>query len=513
MRAAVYNRYWATGGGAERFGGAIAETLSARFDTELLGHQELDRDWLGERLHLDLSRTDARVLQNSSRAIAEASTDYDLFVNVSYGSADASRALHGLYVVHFPTRFHQGTPVWPRWIGGDPPVRLEWGTGFHLRDGARGATWTDGHGQLCFSVPADVEVQAEIRFGHHRPRQLGPAKVEIRVAGQVVEALTLEAPGNPALRRLGKTVRFPIRASRVDEPVVVEIVSDSFIPAASLGGDDTRQLGVPITSVRAAAGKPRPRHWLPGAWTSPPADLGWVRSYDAVLANSAFTRSWVQRLWGVDTAVLHPPATMHKPGPKEAVILNVGRFFGAQRGHSKKQLELVEAFKRLVDAGGASNWSLHLAGGCADADRHYLEQVKQRAEGYPVEVHVNATGNELASLYGRASIYWHASGLGEDLDRHPERAEHFGITTAEAMSAGAVPVVIGIAGQLETVRHGIDGYHFRSLDGLVAMTRQLIDDDRLRANMSESSQQRALRFSPEAFARTLNELVDRLFER
>jgi hypothetical protein len=31
--------------------------------------------------------------------------------------------------------------------------------------------------------------------------------------------------------------------------------------------------------------------------------------------------------------------------------------------------------------------------------------------------------------------------LGEDPERHPDRFEHFGITTVEAMSAGAVPVV------------------------------------------------------------------------
>ena len=75
-------------------------------------------------------------------------------------------------------------------------------------------------------------------------------------------------------------------------------------------------------------------------------------------------------------------------------------------------------------------------------------------------LHVDSSGAELDALYRGAAVYWHATGLDEDIDDDPVRAEHFGITTVEAMSAGAVPVVIAAGGQPEIVRDGVDGFLF-----------------------------------------------------
>jgi glycosyltransferase involved in cell wall biosynthesis len=123
---------------------------------------------------------------------------------------------------------------------------------------------------------------------------------------------------------------------------------------------------------------------------------------------------------------------------------------------------------------------------------------------------VGATGEELRHLYRQAAIYWHATGLHEDENRHPDRFEHFGITTVEAMSAGAVPVVIGAGGQREVVRDGVDGYWFTDLDGLVARTRELIDNPDRRALMAGSARQAAQRFSVDAFADAVVEEVTAL---
>ena len=77
---------------------------------------------------------------------------------------------------------------------------------------------------------------------------------------------------------------------------------------------------------------------------------------------------------------------------------------------------------------------------------------------------------DAAVLVGLAGV----AGLDEDMERHPERYEHFGITTVEPTSAGAVPVVIDAAGQVEIVDHGVSGYRFRTLDALVMHTGVLI---------------------------------------
>ena len=72
-------------------------------------------------------------------------------------------------------------------------------------------------------------------------------------------------------------------------------------------------------------------------------------------------------------------------------------------------------------------------------EEELFSQFRKSAEGFPIEFLVNKKNDELWGIYSKAKIYWHASGFGEDLEAHPEFAEHFGISTVEAMGAGAVP--------------------------------------------------------------------------
>ena len=109
-------------------------------------------------------------------------------------------------------------------------------------------------------------------------------------------------------------------------------------------------------------------------------------------------------------------------------------------------------------------------------------------------LHPDASGAELRDLYARASIFWHAAGLGEDPERHPDRYEHFGITTVEAMSAGAVPVVIDAAGQVEIVEHGAYGLPLRRPRRPGRRhTERLIADPAWRAALSAAAERRAAR--------------------
>jgi glycosyltransferase involved in cell wall biosynthesis len=195
---------------------------------------------------------------------------------------------------------------------------------------------------------------------------------------------------------------------------------------------------------------------------------------------------------------------------KAPVILSVGRFFLPGTGHNKKQLEMVTAFRDLVARGGAEGWEYHLVGGCSAEHRPYLDEIRAASDGLPVVLHPDASGAELRDLYGRASIFWHAAGLGEDPERHPDRYEHFGITTVEAMSAGAVPVVIDAAGQVEIVEHGASGYRFAGLDDLVTQTQRLIADPDWRATLSVAAERRAHDFDADTFRAAVRAEVDAL---
>jgi glycosyltransferase involved in cell wall biosynthesis len=296
-------------------------------------------------------------------------------------------------------------------------------------------------------------------------------------------------------------------------PVVIAVRSDTWVPHDVLANDDHRSLGVPVTGV-AVGGSPLGRaRAVASLFDEYPPSLAFLDTYDRVLANSRFTRHWIRRWWDRDADVLYPPITIRPALAKQPIVLSVGRFFAAERGHSKKQLEMLEAWRRIVtdpDLGPLvqrEGWTLHLVGGCSPADQPYLEAVRHAAHTLPVELHIDASGAMLDRLYREASIYWHAAGLDEDEEAHPERMEHFGITTVEAMSAGAVPVAFAAAGPLEAFRDGIEGFHFRTLDELVAHTGGLLRAPDERTRLGAAAAERAEGFGLDAFRRSVRRVV------
>ncbi len=225
--------------------------------------------------------------------------------------------------------------------------------------------------------------------------------------------------------------------------------------------------------------------------------------YQVIVCQSEYVRRWVREYWGREAVVVNPPVDVPDTEPdwavKKPVILSVGRFFSG--GHSKRQEILVAAFRQLVDA-GLSGWELHLAG-TVHRDAHHAglyESVAELARGYPIELHPDAGGREVQDLYRAAAVYWHAAGYGADPDAEPERLEHFGMTTAEAMGHGAVPVVYGAGGQLEVVEDGVTGRCWREVPQLVAATQELIADAGLRRRLGEAAFRRARRWARPRFA-------------
>ena len=234
-------------------------------------------------------------------------------------------------------------------------------------------------------------------------------------------------------------------------------------------------------------------------------DTTWSRSYTDFWSNSTYTASWVRRLWGAESKILYPPVRPSvQPGAKGPLIASVGRFFDPSLGHSKKQLDLLHAFTGMRESG---DWRLALVGGADGASREYALAVRRDAIGYPVDVHLNAPRRIVEETLAGASIYWHGGGFGEDAEHHPERFEHFGIAVVEAMAAGAVPVVFAAAGPAEIVRHGVDGFHWRTLDELQSLTRQLMNDPELCSRMSDAARVRASDFSVTAFDARLSSLL------
>jgi glycosyltransferase involved in cell wall biosynthesis len=475
-------------GGGEQYAGAIAEALATEHEVTLLTPERFDAGELQHRLGVDLRDVGQKEVAPDAVAVAVASGPYDAFVNTSFGSVVPNLAPIGLYVVHFPfeessLRKTAGTLV--RKVVNrdrDCSVRAVGGLGPAT---ARGCPVV-GPTLLHVRTPEPAMLTIEVQ-----PLEAAQASVRVIVGREtvaqqvIVSAAQLEVPvpaGAPVLVYL-----------LVDG---IEDVRDGARPPLAVGR-------VGLAGTLAEASPSGIRHRL-----TPIDRRAHLTTYDRFVANSHYTQRWIQRRWGIDATVLHPLVRLRTPVASTApVILSIGRFFDARSGHSKRQLEMVRAFRRIVAAGG-SGWRLVLVGGCDPAHRDYAMAVKREAAGLPIDVRLNAPGDVLEEALARASIYWHAAGLGVDAERHPDRLEHFGIAPIEAMSAGAVPIVYSLGGPAEVVEPGVSGLHFSNENELVASTLSLIRDPAALAALQRGAIARAAEFGRDRFVRETLDVVE-----
>jgi glycosyltransferase involved in cell wall biosynthesis len=232
----------------------------------------------------------------------------------------------------------------------------------------------------------------------------------------------------------------------------------------------------------------------------------------AVFCNSKFTLSFNEKkLSNVKSTIIYPPVAIQKKNvKKENIILHVGRFRvrNVDVSDYKKQDVMINSFKQMVDKKMIKDWKFVLAVSYKKEDEERFLMLQNSAKEYPISFLVNKSNDELWDIYNKAKIYWHASGYGEDLEKHPEYAEHFGISTVEAMGAGAVPVVINSGGQKEIVINEENGYLWDTIEELQANTVRLIKDAGLWNKMSEQASLRAKDFSYEKFHEQIEKLVE-----
>jgi glycosyltransferase involved in cell wall biosynthesis len=499
-RVAVYDLFWNTYGGGEQFAGAIASVLSERYDVDLVGPAPINREQLASRLGLDVSGCGVRDARND-REVTALSADYDLLVNTTFLSSAASHARRGLYVVHFPgalsnPRIERKDDLRRRLGGARRQPVLIAREGLHTRRDSIDGRLTDGAAKLELSAKGGREMSLTLHASHWIDRA-----PRVRVVSH--GSTWFDGP----IGADETVITFPLRG---DQPEVVWLISDAESPEIFGLPWHLQRVGVVL---RAAAVDGSPVSIDAGRATvrlTPPDRLGYLDTYQQIASNAAFTAGWVDALWHRPSTVLYPAVRQLSARDKTTTIVSLGRFFGAAAGHSKKQLEMIDAFRRLHESGRAPGWVLHLIGGAASADRDYAMAVKRAAQGLPIEVHFNAPGELVQRLVGEAAIYWHAAGFGEDVVSHPDRFEHFGISVVEAMSAACAPVVIAAAGPAEVVRDGIDGRHFSSLEQLANITAELIADDAERGRFQMAAAARATEFSYDAFRPRLFSLVEDL---
>ena len=440
--------------------------------------------------------------------VAALSSEYDLFVNATYMSTLLPRSRRAAYLCFFPTPFDHDLSAWRKaairtlgpWLTSyRGSLAMGWGTGWYPPEGGRLRQWTWTNGDAILRI--EPGVRHEIRLDLGRPGMAEPVQLVVEDdTGEVLATLTASRPsaGRWSPCRTARTAgRLHFRSkTAVPGPQDARGARGGGVPAAA--GRRRR------ARAARAAGRPLPVAAARPARRRVPVQL---RHRDGQL--------------GVHPR-LDPPALADRRGralpadpgrpaapasQRDEVVLSVGRFFAPGLGHAKRQLEMVQMFGRLQRSGQLPGWSMTVLGGCEPFQRPYLEQVRAAADGPAGAVVPNAPRPVVEQAMSTASIFWSATGYGEDEERAPWAHEHFGMTTAEAMAGGCVPVVIDEAGQREIVRDGDHGYRWSDPDELADRTLRVANDPELRARMSAASVLRAQEYSDEAFARRWREVV------
>ncbi len=509
MRVAIYQRWLATLGGGERYTIELACALrDLGHQVTLLTHAPITADQIGQRLGLDLASITITTLADSPNlaTVSAESASYDLFINTSHGDLPLARARQNVLVCFFPLPLHTYRHGGRGRRTSSLPTALEHIAGLHALEHAAPHTWAWSGSSIVAVLrrrwPAATHLA--LRCAPVWPQQAPAPHVHVWLDGQ------------PLAERQGwwSDWRIPLPRPMRGSHHVRLAITPWTLRQLDLAPDD-RERGIPLANITLAGPEQRWRDLplLTADGEPSPAALTQVHSalasYQQIWAISEFSAAWVRRRWQRASAILYPavaaPALPERA--KGPLILSVGRFFAG--AHNKKHLPLIQAFQQLYQQ-GLRGWEYHLVGGC-DLDqpeqRAYLEQLQAAAQGAPIHLHVNAPLATLNDLYAQASIFWHAAGFGEDAQQQPERFEHFGIATVEAMAAGCVPVVIDHAGQREIVTHAVDGLRWSSSAELQAHTRTLIDAAAQRQQLASAASARAHAFRPAAFRQRLAQLL------
>lgn len=224
---------------------------------------------------------------------------------------------------------------------------------------------------------------------------------------------------------------------------------------------------------------------------------------DKIICNSRLTKKFIDHEYGVESLVIYPPVPISriKPKRKENIILSVSRF--SQLKQSKHQDILIKAFKKMVDC-GLKDWKLILAGGIEVGVGDYVEKLENLSEGYPVEIIKSPDFKTIVDMYGRAKIFWSASGFNEDEEKNPEKVEHFGITVVEAMVGGCVPIIYNAGGHKEIVKDSDNGFLWNTTGELIKKTERAIKERMALAKMAQESSKK---FAYERFKKEILQIV------
>jgi len=236
--------------------------------------------------------------------------------------------------------------------------------------------------------------------------------------------------------------------------------------------------------------------------------------YTSVIYNSRYTAEWIKKKWKFSPHKhIYPPVDMdvtEKDTVKKKIILSVARF---ETEGTKRQKEMIKAFLKLKQAYPkiTEEWKFILAGG-SNPNNPYLSELRRILDQNPncgIELKINASIQEIKSLYKESMLFWHLCGLTHD---DPAEIEHFGMTLVEAMQNRLVPIVYDGGGPREIVDHGKNGFRVISKAECMDYSIRLFTDDKLIRRLAENAQKKSRAFSKKIFENKVRSLFNEILK-
>lgn len=505
--AGIYDRWLSTLGGGEQVVFAYAETLiELGYIVDIITHEKLDSKKAEKKMGVSLKKINILYLEpKSSKELSEYSEKYDLFINSSHLDYFPNRNKNGFLNIFFPGEIYISPFEYIKRALVVPsfrsffiyPLNYE---RFAFDEYKKGKIfkWLGEKSSILFKKNANkvkltfytetfyFSFFEQIEF-YLNGKQIQPVQ---KTVNHHNNEITYELSLNSKEKNNRLTIKIP--ANNQNKIALIKLT----IPNFRFFLYNVFKNYFPKWEMRLHGG--------PGVTQR--SDL---ESYKKIITISDFCKKWITKYWGLNSEVLYPPVNtkvFSSSRNKKNQIIHVGRFFVT--GHSKKQLDLIKVFKRIVDQKKSNGWELHLVGSIHEGENHqnYFDACLKEAEGYSIHFHVNIPFTELKQLLSESKIYWHATGLDQDEENNPILFEHFGITTVEAMASGCVPVVINAAGQREIVTDK-SGFRWNNREEIVNYTEKLINDEPLLKKYQKEAIKRSKYFSRENFKKRFKEIV------
>ena len=196
-----------------------------------------------------------------------------------------------------------------------------------------------------------------------------------------------------------------------------------------------------------------------------------------ILTNSEFSKRAIKLLYKniEEPIVLSPPvdvetfrraALYSKEEGRENTILVVSRF------SPDKEVENAIRIAKILYEKKKIHYNMIIVGNIHNSDIEYLDFLRGMINGYGlknyVKLEVGASFERLLHLMSKSKVYL-----------HPLAGEPFGISVAEAMAAGLIPVVPHVGGNSEFVPQQ---YHYSSLEEAA----EIIEDALLQHDFNNS---------------------------